>query len=73
MSYLKFEEKENPGKKTKILLVTNTSGEHLGAVAWQNNWRQYIFKPAADTVFSKDCLADILEQVKRLNKETYHG
>jgi hypothetical protein len=37
----------------------NRNGAELGRVKWHPPWRQYCYFPAASTVFSSGCLADI--------------
>ena len=39
--------------------LNNKSGDILGRVRWQAQWRQYVFYPEIDTIFSADCLHDI--------------
>lgn len=56
--------------KTKVYAVINKkSGFQLGAIQWYSAWRQYCFAPAADTIFSDDCMQDIVNFVKEINLE----
>lgn len=56
-----------PGRKTRIYEVCNKqSGAWLGSIRWYGSWRQYCFMPAADTVFSSGCMADIIDFISEL-------
>jgi hypothetical protein len=49
-------------RKTKIFAVlTKDTGAILGRIAWHAPWRCYAFFPAADTVFERNCLQDIMD------------
>lgn len=53
--------------KTGIFEVRNKQSDvHLGFVNWYPRWRQYVFCPEADTVFSVGCMKDISEFIKVL-------
>lgn len=68
--YIRFNEVNNPGKKTRIFEVINLSGDYiLGFIHWYTAWRQYIFEPLENTVYSVGCLEDIIKELKRLNYE----
>ena len=48
-------------KKTKVYDVLNKKhGDKLGKICWHCNWRQYVFIPSGETIWSADCLKDIL-------------
>lgn len=45
---------------TGIYDVTNRrSGQLLGTIRWFGAWRQYVFAPAAQTLYSAGCLVDV--------------
>lgn len=68
--YIRFNEVNNPGKKTRIFEVINLSGDYiLGFIHWYTAWRQYIFEPLENTVYSSDCLIEIQNEIKKLNYE----
>lgn len=46
----------------------NKSGDVLGWVEYYKRWKQWIFSAEPGTVFSIDCLADIQEFMKGLEK-----
>jgi len=57
-------------QKTSVWHVVNLrSGLLLGVVEWYPPWRQYVFFPEADTVFSKDCLEEINRLLIELNSK----
>lgn len=61
MSYLRFEEQANPGRKTKRFLVYSTSGDYLGKIEWLSGWRKHIFGPETATMFDPSCLREIAD------------
>lgn len=48
--------------------VTTLDGGSLGHIGWYNRWRQFVFVPQDDTIFSHDCLEDIAAKVTALNE-----
>ena len=62
--YLDFIEFENTGRKTRVYGVYNkNSGNIIGCIKWYNKWRQYCFYPMNDTIFSNDCMNDIIKTI----------
>jgi len=45
----------------------------IGNVRWYAAWRQYVYYPAVDTVYSAGCLQDIAEFVRAVNIESGEG
>lgn len=39
----------------------------LGLIAWNAQWRQFVFRPLDMAEFSGDCLADLAEFLTELN------
>ena len=39
--------------------VKDSHGSTLGHVEWYPRWRQYVFSPEPNSVFSHDCLAEL--------------
>lgn len=69
-SYVRFIESLEQGTpKTRFWHVWNTSEVHLGVVQWFNRWRQYVYAPLDETVYSSGCMREILEFVERANQE----
>jgi hypothetical protein len=44
------------------------SKDGLGVVFWYKPWKQWCFTPDTKTVFSTDCLADIIHFIGQLPK-----
>jgi hypothetical protein len=59
--------------ETTVWSCRDSSGStnQLGTVAWFGPRRQYCFFPEPITVFSADCMRDIVSFVEQKNKE--HG
>jgi hypothetical protein len=68
--HLDFIEGDNSGKKTKYFEVQSKFDScDLGRIKWHSHWRQYIFEPCLDTIWSFDCLEDLSLFLKNLNLE----
>ena len=54
--------------------VNNRHQTVLGVVSYYKPWKQYVFnaEDPAD-IFSQDCLEDIIDFMKQLNKEPING
>ena len=66
--YIKFKLiEEKP--KTNVYLVCKTDGNELGKIYWHCTWRQYVFEPYEDTIWSLGCLQHICEFLKGLKKD----
>lgn len=65
--YIKFEEIPFEGKTKRIEVINIKSGDILGRIQWNTGWRQYTFEPSYPTVWSQDCLADIIQKLEGLN------
>jgi hypothetical protein len=69
VSHLTFTESEVK-LKTKVWLVeSNYDDSILGTISWLGKWRQYVFHPFADCVWSSDCLQEVAEFLINQNKE----
>ena len=58
----KYIRSELVGKKPKtgIYDIMSKSGDYtLGQVKWYAPWRQYVFFPREDTIYSRGCMNDI--------------
>lgn len=68
--YLRFDETQPEGRKTKVVYVYSTgNGDLLGKVQWFGRWRQYAFFPNAGTVWNPDCLDVVNERIRALMAE----
>lgn len=61
------------GRKTRLFAIRrddNTGfGDFLGGIKFSGRWRQYIFEPEKNTIWSKSCLLGIIEFLDKINKE----
>lgn len=66
--YLRFEElARSKSGKTRRIRVLSRRRNLLGDIGWYASWRQYVFAPQPNTVFSTDCLNDIQGSLAHLN------
>jgi len=72
--HLDFIQGDNSGKKTKYFEVQSRFDScDLGRIKWHSHWKQYIFEPCFDTIWSFDCLEDLSLFLKNLNLEHKRG
>lgn len=57
------------GKTKNWRVVSKRARDELGLVSWYSAWRQYVFAPSEDTVFSPDCLRDIADFCEQQTRE----
>jgi hypothetical protein len=56
--------------KTKLYIVrSNWDDSTLGTIRWERGWRQYVFYPFEDRIWSWDCLKELSEFIKNLMDE----
>ena len=67
--YIKFVLIEHKPKTDVYEIASNHKTSTLGEIRWNSQWRQYVFHPYYDCIFSKDCLSDIIDFIKKLGKE----
>jgi len=67
--YIHFVETEQKPKTSVWSCRNNGSSNQLGTVAWHGLWRRYCFFPEPITVFSADCMRDIVDFVEGKNAE----
>lgn len=69
--YIQFNEGiAEPGHKTRVWVCRNRrSNAALGVVAWETGWRQYVFHPYVNTIYSSGCSLDIAEFLKAATEE----
>ena len=63
--YIHIEEMAKKPKTSVYGVFSNSSGDYLGSIEWYPRWRQYVFAPQSDTVYSVGCLNDIADFIKR--------
>lgn len=65
--YIKFV--QNADDKNIINCINIKSGSVLANIFYYKPWRRFIFTQAeVGVVFSQDCLEDVVDYMKRLNK-----
>jgi hypothetical protein len=56
--------------KTKIYKVLSLyDNTELGAIYWYGKWRQYVFEPNAETVWSDECLKELYDFLYKLKED----
>jgi len=70
--YLKFKQVPYKGKTKRFEVISKNYGHSLGRISWYGAWRQYVFSPAFETCYSKDCLKDIEDFLNNLMIERKH-
>lgn len=61
--YLEFVEKEK-----SVSVMNKSQNQCLGEIIFYEPWKQYVFDPSYMTVFSHECLADIIKVIQEKNK-----
>lgn len=67
--YIRFERISDamPIVKTEVWVVINRRAElEIGRIKWYGPWRQYAFFPDEGTIWNKDCLDAVNEQIETL-------
>lgn len=68
--YLTFYKAGEYPKTEHWVIASRTDSYILAQVKWYGPWRQYIMFPESGNIlFNKDCLQDIVNFLKDLNKE----
>jgi hypothetical protein len=57
-----------PGERTTDLyhVWNRRSRERLGVIGWHGQWRQYVFWPDQQVLFSIGCLRDLADAIDRI-------
>ena len=50
------------------LVVTNKESKYLGTIQWFEPWKEFCFFPCTATLWSKECLSDIIDFFEQLEK-----
>lgn len=58
-----------PGLTAEWSCKNNKSRDELGRVGWYSSWKQYVFYPTTQSIYSLGCLADIQSFLAELNYE----
>lgn len=74
MTHLTFAKDNSFKGKTQLFLVYSIHDEALlGEIKWLGKWRQYVFHPEENCVWSWDCLKELSEFIKKLMDERKEG
>jgi hypothetical protein len=69
--YIHFEQaKSSLVDKPVFYCRNNKSNSILAGCLYDNKWKQYVVKFNQNAIFSSDCLKDIADFLKQLNKST---
>jgi len=74
--YIQMELIERKPKTYVFEVQTKNDQTRLGQISWFGRWRQYVFFPEPETVFSSGCMADINSFIEHLmadHKEILQG
>jgi len=74
--YIQMEFIEQKAKTVVFEVQTKSDQTRLGLIKWFGRWRQYVFFPEPETVFSKGCMADInsfIEHLMQNHKQIQKG
>ena len=53
--------------KLLYTVFSNKSGAELAVIFWYPQWKQWVFRADDDSVWSADCLHDVIEVLNELN------
>lgn len=67
--YIEFKQIPFDGKTKRIEVRFISGGGLLGKIQYRPGWRCYIFEPCFPTIWSSDCLLDIVAKLNDLNDE----
>ena len=70
--YLEFKQVSYNGKTKRFKVISKNHGDVLGKISWYGAWKQYVFSPAFETVWNRDCLKDIQDFIQELMNERKH-
>ena len=67
--YINFYELE-PKPKTKVWSCRhNSSSDQLGVVCYHPGWRQYVYQPKVQAIYSSGCMDDISSFLNQVNTD----
>ena len=70
--YIEFRIIEKKSKTNVYECLNKNGGYGIGTIKWYPAWRQYVYTPYEDTVYSQGCLNDISDfigKIKRLEPQ----
>jgi len=67
---LRFELYQQKPKTVVLSVISNHGDIELGRIGWYPHWRQYVFIPFKDTIYSWDCMQEIINKITSLKDKT---
>jgi len=67
--YLEFKQVSYEGKTKRFEVISVKHRYSLGRISWLGSWRQYVFSPAFETIWNRECLKDIQDFLQQLMDE----
>lgn len=49
----------SPSGKTQVWSIFDRRGTLIGTVSWYGPWRQYSFRPTAESIFNSSCMTEL--------------
>jgi len=68
-NYVKFNLLERKGKTCVFHVVSVKDDIIIGRIEWFGSWRQYVFEPVNETIWSQGCLQQIIDFLQELKSE----
>lgn len=62
----RVQEKKKAAQTITIGIYSKRAGDFLGQIFWGREWRQYVFAPMSNTIFSAGCMDDIRKYIINL-------
>jgi hypothetical protein len=53
-------------RKPQFSVSSKHDNSHLGVIEWWAYWKQYVFTPDIDSIYSADCLGEIIKKLTEL-------
>ena len=69
--YMEFRLLERKPKTSVYGVFSKNRGDRLGEIRWHSPWRQYVFLPSGDTVFSGEGRQALIEEVVKDKLKQY--
>lgn len=67
--YIRFEKIDSPPSTKDWKVMSKNGAMLLGDIVFYETWSEFCFAPANMTVFSVDCLQDIIHFIGQLEKK----
>lgn len=67
--YVEFVVAEKKPKTNVYSVLSKNNGDILGRIYWYSPWRQYIFHPAPQSIWSRGCLKQVMDFIQKLMDE----